>query len=88
MEAQLKQSYIQEVKYQIRMLNNLKRWLRNFMIFSSLSLVLIVSGPSVHPLLKPIGIIFMILAVIGCIVIGLGIKNGKDNIDKILKTLE
>lgn len=88
METQLKQSYVQEVKYQIKMLNNLKRWLRNFMIFSSFSLILIVFGPSIHPLLKPISIVLMILAVIGCIVIGLGLKNGKDNIEKILKILE
>lgn len=88
METQLKQSYIREVKYQTKMLNNLKRWLRNFMIFSSLSIVLIVFGPSFHPLLQPIGIVLMILAVIGCIVIGLGLKNGKDNIEKILKILE
>lgn len=88
MEAQLKQSYVKEVKYQTKMLNNLKRWLRNFIIFSSLSLVLVVSGPSIHPLLRPIGIFLMILAVIGCVVIGLGIKNGKDNIDKIIDILE
>lgn len=88
METQLKQSYVQEVKYQTKMLNNLKRWLRNFIIFSSLSLVLIISGPSVHPVFKPIGIVLMLFAVVGCIVIGLGIKNGKDNIEKILKTLE
>ena len=33
-----KQLYINEVEYQIKMLNNLKRWLRNCIIFSSLSL--------------------------------------------------
>ncbi len=79
-----KQLYINEVKYQIKMLNNLKRWLRNCIIFSSLSLILIISGSSFHPIIKIIGIIFMILSVMNCIIIGLGLKNGKDNIDKII----
>ncbi len=79
-----KQLYINEVEYQIKMLNNLKRWLRNCIIFSSLSLILIISGSSFHPIIKIIGIIFMILSVMNCIIIGLGLKNGKDNIDKII----
>ena len=28
MEAKLKQSYIEEIKFQTKMLNNLKRWLK------------------------------------------------------------
>lgn len=87
MENQIKQSYIQEIQYQTKMLNNLKRWLRNLIIFSSLSLVLIISGSSVHPILKPLGITLMILSVIGCVTVGLGIKNGKDNIEKLLKAI-
>lgn len=88
MEAKLKQSYIQEVKYQKQMLQNLQRWLRNLVIFSSISLVLIIFGPSVHPVLNIIGIVLMVLSVLGCFFVGLGLKNGKDNINKILDEME
>lgn len=88
MEAKLKNSYIQEIQYQTHMLNNLQRWLRNFIIFSSISLVLVLFGPSIHPILKIIGIVLMILSIMGCIVIGLGFKNGKDNIHKLIHIVE
>lgn len=87
METQLKQSLINEVEYQKRMLNNLKRWLRNVIIFSSLSLVLIVSGPSIHSFIRIVGIIMMIISVLCAIVIGLGLKNGKDNVEKFLNNI-
>jgi hypothetical protein len=87
METRLKQSFINEVQYQNKMLNNLKRWLRNVIIFSSLSLILIISGPSVHPFIKIIGIIMMIISVVSAIVIGLGLRNGKDNIEKLLDSV-
>lgn len=80
--------YIQEIKYQTKMLNNLKRWLRNLIIFSSLSLVLIIFGPSVHFVLRIIGIVFMILSIIGCLLVGLGYKNGKDNVLQMINQMK
>lgn len=88
MEVKLKQSYIQEVKYQTQMIKNLQRWLRNLLIFSSISLVLIILGPSVHSFLKVIGFIMMTICIIGCLVIGLGLKNGKDNVNRIIDKIE
>lgn len=80
--------YIQEIKYQTKMLNNLKRWLRNLIIFSSLSLVLIIFGPSIHFVLRIIGIVFMILSIIGCLLVGLGYKNGKDNVLQMINQMK
>lgn len=88
MEAKLKNSYIEEVKYQTRMLNNLKRWLKSFIIFSSISLTLILFGSSVHPLIRIVGIILMIISVVACMIIGLGIKRGRDNVSKIIDYIE
>lgn len=88
MEAKMKQSYIQEIKYQTQMLKNLQRWLRNLVIFSSISLVLIILGPSVHPILKIIGFVLMTVSIIGCLVVGLGLKNGKDNVNKMIDQIE
>ena len=36
MEAKLKQSYIEEIKFQTKMLNNLKRWLKVSIILTIL----------------------------------------------------
>ncbi|MEG0593507.1 MAG: hypothetical protein RR512_09320 [Coprobacillus sp.] len=88
MEAKLKQSYIEEIKYQTQMLNNLKRWLKNFIIFSSISLVLIVLGPSVSSMLKPIGFVCIFISIVGCLLVGLALKKGKDNVNKIIDYIE
>ena len=84
METQIKQSYIKEIQYQTQMMNHLQRWLRNSIIFSSISLVLVLFGPSLHFALRIIGIISMIISIHACFVIGHGLKNGKDNIQKII----
>lgn len=88
MESQLKNAYIQEVKYQTQLLNRLKRWLKSTILFSSISLILIIFGPSLHSFVKPVGIVLMIINVIGAILIGLGIKKGQENVSKIIDYIE
>ena len=46
MNKELKSHYVEEVKYQTKMLNNLKRWLKCSIIFSSLFLAFILFGPT------------------------------------------
>lgn len=88
MEAQLKKAYIQEVKYQTQLLNRLKGWLKSTILFSSVSLILIIFGPSIHSFVKPLGIVLMIISVIAAIIIGLGIKRGQENVSKIIDYIE
>lgn len=88
MESQLKNAYIQEVKYQTQLLNRLKRWLKSTILFSSISLILIIFGPSLHSFVKPVGIVLMIINVIGAILIGLGIKKGQENVSRIIDYIE
>lgn len=88
MEAQLKNAYIQEVKYQTQLLNRLKRWLKSTILFSSISLILIIFGPSLHSFVKPVGIVLMIICVIAAILIGYGIKKGQENVSKIIDYIE
>lgn len=88
MDAKLKKAYIAEVKYQSKMLNRLKKWLNNLIIFSSISLVLVLFGSSIHPLLQVFGIILMIASVLGCILVGLGYKNGRQNVNKIINSIK
>ena len=84
MEAKLKQSYIEEIKFQTKMLNNLKRWLKVSIILSSLSFAFVLFGPSLDFVYQIIG---MILSTIACVLILLGYKNGRNNVNKIIDSL-
>ena len=88
MDAKRKEAYIAEVQYQTKMLNHLKKWLRNLIIISSISLVFVLFGSSIHPFVQVISVIFMILSIISCILVGLGYKNGYDNVRKILNIMK
>ena len=87
MEAKLKQSYIEEIKFQTKMLNNLKRWLKVSIILSSLSFAFVLFGSSLDFVYQIIGIIGMILCTIACVLILLGYKNGRNNVNKIIDSL-
>ncbi|MCD7894655.1 MAG: hypothetical protein LUG60_13295 [Erysipelotrichaceae bacterium] len=84
MNAKLKENYINEVKYQTKMINRLKQWLSYSIISSSISLILILFGTQVHPIIHILGFIFMVISIICALLIGLGIKNGTDNVNKII----
>lgn len=87
MNKELKSHYVDEVKYQEKMLNNLVRWLKHSIIFSSIFLAFVIFGSS-HLWLRIIGIIGMILCVIASVLIGLAIKNGRNNVSKILDLIQ
>ena len=81
MNGREKQAYVNEIKYQIKMLNNLKSWLRNLMVISSIALLLVLFGPIV-------GAIIMVVSIIGCIAVGLGLRNGRANVNKLINYIE
>ena len=87
MNKELKSHYVDEVKYQTKMLNNLKRWLKCSIIFSSLFLAFILFGSS-SLVLRFVGIIGMVLCVIASVIIGLAIRNGRNNVNKILDLIQ
>lgn len=88
MQDKVKQAYIGEIQYQTKMLNNLKVWLRNMIVLSSISLILILCGASISSFLPIVGIVLMVLSVIACLILSLGIKNGYNNINKIINYIE
>ena len=88
MDIKLKNAYVQEVQYQTKMLNQLRTWLKFSIIFSSISLFLILFGPMVHVIIRYLGIILMIISVLASIVIGFGVKKGHDNISKIIDYID
>lgn len=87
MDNNLRSHYVDEVKYQTKMLNNLKRWLKHSIIFSSIFLTFVAFGSS-HLILRVIGIVGMIICVIASIIIGLAIRNGRNNVNKILDLIQ
>lgn len=88
MEAKLKKSYIEEINYQIKMLNNLKKWLKISIILSSISFTFVLFGSSIHLIIQIIGAVVMFLSILACMLIGLGYKNGKANVNKIIDIIE
>lgn len=88
MQSEMKQAYVGEIKYQTKMLNNLKVWLRNMIMLSFISLILILFEDEMYSFLSTVGIILMVLSVIACLILSLGIKNGQDNINKLINYIE
>ena len=93
MTTQTKTQQLKEIEFQTKMLNNLKKWIRNLIILSSIGIVLAYWGLAVQSkmpftILGVVGIIITIISVILCVVIGLGIKRGKENIDKIIQLIK
>ena len=87
MNDTLTRAYVQEVEYQTRMINNLKRWLRYALLTSSLSLFLIVSPLQLQLWIRVIFVIVMTLSVIAAVLIGWAIHNGTANVSSLLERM-
>ena len=93
MAVQTKQQQLKEIEYQTKMLNNLKKWIRNLIILSSVGVVvaywaLKMQEGIAYNVIGVISIILIVICVILWAVIGLAFKNGKANVDKIIKLVE
>ena len=93
MTTQTKTQQLKEIEFQTKMLNNLKKWIRNLIIISSIGIVLASWGLAVQSkmpftILGVVGIIITVVSVILCVVIGLGMKRGKENVDKIIQLVK
>ena len=93
MKTQTKTQQLKEIEFQTKMLNNLKKWIRNLIIISSIGIVLAYWGLAVQSkmpftILGVVGIIITVVSVILCVVIGLGMKRGKENVDKIIQLVK
>ena len=88
-----KSTAVKEIEFQTQMLNNLKKWIRNLIILSSIGVILAYWGLGVQSKMPftvfgVAGVIITIISVILCVVIGLGIKRGRANVDKILQLVK
>ncbi len=88
MQANMKQAYAEEVKYQIRMLNNLKKWMRYLISISSICLALAIWGENLAPFVQVAGIVLTVISIVACGFVGLALKKGSDNVNKILTYMD
>lgn len=87
MKAEVKEAYKQEIVVQNKLLNNLKKWLRNLIIISSL-IIIIIMYINTHPFITIISYVLLVISIIAMLIIGLAIRNGSTNIKNILLKIE
>ncbi|MGM9941062.1 MAG: hypothetical protein ACI32N_03600 [Bulleidia sp.] len=87
MQTDVKKAYAEEVRYQTRMIHNLKRWMAYCFGVSSVALAAVITCTS-FPLIHFLGIAVMIISVIICVLIGWSVKQGQDNVNRILDLME
>lgn len=90
MAAQTKQQQLKEIEYQTKMLDNLKKWIRNLIILSSVGVVIAywalkLQEGLVYNIIGVISVILIVICIVLCVVIGLAFKNGKANVEKIIQ---
>lgn len=87
MNKSQKNKLIIEADLQTKEINKLKIWLRNVIAISTIGFVITIFGMQKSNFWFVIGIIVTILSTIIAITINMGIKNGKLNVEKILKLI-
>lgn len=85
MDKQIKAAYVKEVKFQMKMLQNLKRWLSYALILSSIALTLILFGDYLNQAIKTIGCVLMFLSLGAGLLLGWTIKKGSRNLSLLLE---
>lgn len=89
---QTKSQQLREIEYQTRMIENLKKWVRNLIVVSSIGVAMAywalkLQNGMIYNVVGVISISIIVVSVILCAVIGLAIKNGRANIEKIKKVI-
>ncbi len=89
MKAKLnKKQLLREAEQQKDALNRLKRWMQYAMIVSSCAVVLAwwgLTGAGVRFACGIAGVVFTLIGILCAALIGLGIRNGRRNVENILR---
>lgn len=89
MKAKLsKKQLLHEAEHQKGALDKLKRWMQYAMLFSSCAMVLTwwgLTGAGIRFACGIAGVILVILGILCAALIGLGIRNGRRNVEHILR---
>lgn len=92
MNTQTRAQQLKEIEFQTNMLNNLKKWIRNLVILSTIAVAFAYWGLGIqsgmpYTVVGVIGVVVCVISVILCVIVGLGFKRGKENVDKIIKAV-
>lgn len=88
--SQTKSQQLKEIEYQNKMLLNLKKWMRNLILLSSVGVAVafwainLMDG-MIFNIVGGASVFIAAVSVIICAVVGLAVKRGQENIDKITK---
>lgn len=88
MNHELKEAYLEEIKYQTKQINHLKIWLRNLIIISSLIIIIIIFAGSINNAINIISYIALVIIIMALFITGLAIRNGSMNVKNILSKIE
>lgn len=91
--TQTREQQLKEITYQKKMLANLKKWMRNMMLLSSAGVALAYWAFQLqegvpYTIIGVISVILIVVCVVLSAVIGLALKNGRANVEKILRSME
>lgn len=84
MANETRAAYKKEMEFQLRMLQNLKRWAQNMLVLSSIAFSLILFGTA-HHTIQVFGIVLMVLSLSILLLLGWTIKKGTDNLNLLLE---
>lgn len=82
---------LEEARLQQSALEQLRSWQRNAMLASSCGMVLAwwgLSSSGARLIFGIAGVLFMLLGILCAAVIGLGIRNGRRNVEQLLRAAE
>ncbi|MDO4465718.1 MAG: hypothetical protein Q4C49_01775 [Bacillota bacterium] len=82
----LKQGYVQEIEYQKRMINNIKKYLKISIILSACAFTSIMLAKSLP--LKILSIVLLVISMLLIFILGLAIHNGYKNVNKVIDDYE
>lgn len=90
MNAIEKESLIKEAKMQLTALKKINAWKRSAMIISTLGVAAAYAGflgTTSHLFLGILGILFTIAGAFAAVVMNLGLKNGRRNVEKMINVI-
>ncbi|MDO5516884.1 MAG: hypothetical protein Q4F66_04970 [Clostridium sp.] len=86
-----KRVLLDEAEKQTKEVENLKKWLRNSIGFSTITMVIAyfgITGFGFRFICGVLGVVLTIFFICSAFIINLGIRNGRRNVEKILGTAE
>ncbi|MBQ0064886.1 MAG: hypothetical protein KBT48_03920 [Firmicutes bacterium] len=82
----LDQGFLQEIEYQKRMLNNIKKYLKISIVLSACSVLGLVLAENMP--LKILSIILFVISIFLVLILGWVIHNGYKNVNKVIDVYE